>query len=239
MAEQVLIQFRADKALHEQDAAAQAAGADYAAPAANSQAGTEVALPMRGNDSEVKAEGLERLTSADYLPQVAAQDFWYRLILQVFASEPAVQAVLFKVACSPDPQDSSHWVFYVDQHDQNEDLLLLPSIMLRDPKYKDLVPYQGESVANSDLFWLLLQKRIENALNINLTVSVVPMNGVPNNSPLKLAEFYARQDVEKRKGELMQVQGLNSLLSMFGEDLQTADVELYRQQQKDDKPKTS
>lgn len=224
-----------DSALHSEDKTKLVDNAEpiYASdPRTNDKAEPKTTLPIMVNDIEVKAEGLERLTVMDYLPQVAEQDPWYKLILQVFDTEPMVRAVLFNVACEFDPQDPFHWIFYIDR---NEELSLLPDIMLCLPQYKDFVHHQEEIADHSGLFWPLIKKRIELALNCNLNVSVQQTEGVPERAPLKLAEFYARQEVEKTKSNLKQVQGLSSLLSMFNEDLQTVDVELYRKRRKEDK----
>lgn len=222
-----------DSALNDE---AQLEQAEANADGANEVAATTTShAVLKNNDTEVNAVGLERLTISDYLPQVEAQDPWYRIVLQVFASEPMVSAVLSRVACTSDPQNGAHWILQVDR---NEDVSLLPDIMMHLQQYKDLLPHNMAGVDRVALFWFLVQKRIESSLGIALTFSVEQVAGVSERAPLKQAEFFARQAVEQTRGQLLQVQGLGSLLSMFKEDLQTVNLELYRKSSDEDKDKS-
>lgn len=205
------------------DAAGAGAEAEAAAGASGDSAGAlhpAVILPA--------VKGKKRLTAEDYLPAVAEQDPWYKLILSSFEDAPMLKALLSNVERRVDPSDETHWILLVDQH---EDLSLFADVLA-----SSLSGRAGAgAVKHGGNLWQMIEERFEQAVGHKLKLEVENTDSIPENAPTKQAERLAAEALKEARSDLSGVQGLGELLSILHEDLHHVGLELYTAEDSDAK----
>lgn len=183
-------------------------GTDYAAAALamqeeknSSGSGTSHDLPVVVGERKVTILGKRRMQTEDFLTQIPDSDGWYQLLLQVFPDNGLLMAALVGSKREIDPTAPNHWRIYIDS---SSDLGL---------------------VAHN--FWHDAEQRFSSALGQKITLEVVGVDGVPQESPLRQAAFKEQEKVAQARLKLGRIRGLAQLLNVLNEHIDHVGIELY------------
>lgn len=157
------------------------------------------AFPLTTSTGEIS--GRRRLNQDDFLEEVAKEDSWYQLLLQVFPDKGPIYATLSGVQRLVDPNDPQHWRLGIDR---NVDLSFI------DPD-----------------FWRNTQKRFEQFLGTKLKIEVEALNSMPPRAPEQLALLKQQEAVFKARQDIKRVKPLQNLFKLLGENWEQVGIELF------------
>lgn len=160
----------------------------------------EVQMPVAQGAHGV-VPGRRRVTPDDFLEQVAKEDPWYQLLLQVFPDRGPIYATLTGVERLIDPNDPNHWLLRIDR---NVDLSFI------DPD-----------------FWNNVQRLLEQHLHTKLHLEVQPLEMTPNGAPSQRALIKQHEALVHAREDVKKIKQLSSLFKVMGENWDQVGIELY------------